>query len=223
MRTLLMSILFTLLVTQSVHAQGAETKETVIGVLAFDRVLTSEITAPIEVFGAAAKKDWFSSHRVLLLSGAKNKQIVTEEGLTVIADATIHDDIDLDVLIVPGSYDLDRVKSDKPLMAFLRNQGQEVRWLGSNCSGAFLLAHAGLLDGVKATTWAGGETDLKKSYPSVDVQFDRNVVVDGRVITSNGGVVSYEAALTLLSKLSSPEHANEISELLQFPRVQNKD
>jgi transcriptional regulator GlxA family with amidase domain len=92
--------------------------------------------------------------------------------------------------------------------------------MASNCSGAFLLAQAGLLDGKKATTWAGGEKTLANAYPKIDVQYDQNIVVDEQVITSNGGPVSYQAAFALLAKLSSEKFSEEISQAIQFNRLE---
>ncbi len=222
MRMKLRVFLIVMVLAQPARPTDDAAKTSTIGILAFDDVLTSEVTAPMEVFGAASEKEWFSTYRVMLVSGTKNKYIRTAEGLKIIADATIYDEMKLDVLIVPGTYDLEGLTSNQAIMSFIRTKGQEVLWLASNCSGAFLLAHAGLLDGVKATTWAGGEGVLKESYPNVDVQFDKNVVVDGHVITSNGGVVSYEAAFKLLGQLATTEHASEIMEMLQFTRVNEK-
>lgn len=201
------------------YSQEPIKKVKYIGLLAFNRVLTSEVTAPFEVFGAASKKEWFSDYKVVIISCAKDKSIVTEEGLKLTADYTIFDDLNLEALMVPGAYDLSAITKNSNTMDFIKNNGSKVRWLGSNCSGAFILAHAGLLNKIKATTWAGGEADLKKAYPAVDVQFNKNVVIDGRIITSNGGVVSYEAAFALLEKLTSKEKSNEIAELLQFNRL----
>ena len=84
-----------------------------------------------------------------------------------------------------------------------------------------LLAEAGILDGKRATTWAGGEKKFARAYPKVKVQYDRNVVIDEGVITSNGGPVSYQSAFALLSKLSSQDFSNEISEKIQFNRLKN--
>ncbi len=61
---------------------------------------------------------------------------------------------------------------------------------------------------------------MARAYPKVNVQLDQNVVEDGNVITSNGGPVSYQAALALLAKLSSDEFAREISQLIQFNRLE---
>ncbi|OUR63585.1 transcriptional regulator [Colwellia sp. 39_35_sub15_T18] len=190
-----------------------------IGILVFDGFLTSDVTAPIEVFGAATKKQWFSSYEVVVISATKNKSVVSEEGLKVIADQTIYDDLELDVLLVPSAYDMDDFIGDKNLITFIRAQGATASWMASNCSGAFLLGEAGILDGKKATTWAGGEKGLAKSYPKINVQYDQNVVIGDKVITSNGGPVSYQAAFELLTKLSSEKFSKEISESIQFNRL----
>ncbi len=207
------------LIVLSISASFASAASSKIGILVFDGFLTSDVTAPIEVFGAATKKSWFSSYEVVVISATKKKIVVSEEGLTVIADKTIYDDLELDVLLVPSAYDMDDFIGDKKLISFIKKQGASASWMASNCSGAFLLGEAGILDGKKATTWAGGEKDLAKSYPKINVQYDQNVVIGKKVITSNGGPVSYQAAFALLTKLSSEEFSKEISESIQFNRL----
>lgn len=216
-QTLTTAILFTFAVLFSSITNAASSK---IGILVFDGFLTSDVTAPIEVFGAATKKSWFSSYKVVIISATKNKEVVSEEGLRIIADKTIYDEIKLDVLIVPSAYEMGEFLNNKDLINYIKKQNESATWMASNCSGAFLLGEAGVLDGKNATTWAGGEKGLLKSYPKIKVQFDKNVVVDKRVITSNGGPVSYQAAFELLSKLSSDKFAIEISESIQFNRLE---
>lgn len=190
-----------------------------IGVIVFDGVLTSDVTAPIEVFGAASKKAWFSEYEVVVISSTRKKTVTSEEGLTIVADNTIYDNIPLDVVIVASAYDMAPLIGNNALIDYVKQQHQRQAWMSSNCSGAMILGEAGVLNGKKATTWAGGEADLKKAYPAIDVQYDQNVVVDGRVITSNGGPVSYQAAFRLLEGLSTASFANDISELIQFNRL----
>jgi transcriptional regulator GlxA family with amidase domain len=201
----------------SVFTADAET----IGVLVFDGFLTSDVTAPIEVFGAAAKKPSFSKYKVVIVSATKNKNVVSEEGLRILADKTIYDDLKFDILVVPSSYAMDQILKNKELVSFVKKQSQSASWMASNCAGAFLLGEAGVLDGKHATTWAGGEKDLAASYPKIKVEFDKNVVVDDKVITSNGGPVSYQAAFELLAKLTSQKFADEISKSIQFNRLKN--
>jgi len=207
---------FCLAILLAGSAQAATSK---IGILVFNGFLTSDVTAPVEVFGAATKKSWFSSYEVVIISTGTNKTVTSAEGLTIIADKTIDDDIKLDVLIVPSAYNMDALLANKKLIRFISMQHKSAAWMASNCSGAFLLGKAGVLGGKKATTWAGGEKGLAQAYPKINVQYDTNVVVDGRIITSNGGPVSYQAAFELLGKLSSKKFSNEISELIQFNRL----
>ncbi len=202
-------------------ANSASAATSSIGVLVFDGFLTSDVTAPIEVLGAASKKPWFSSYDVVVVSATREKTVVSEEGLRIVADKTIYDDPKLAVLIVPSSYKMDGILKDKNVIDFIKKTSQSASWMASNCSGAALLAQAGVLDGKRATTWCGGEKQLAASYPKTKVQFDKNVVVDDKVITSNGGPVSYQAALELLAKLSSEKHADEISTDIQFARLKN--
>ncbi len=190
-----------------------------IGVLVFDGVLTSDVTAPVEVFGAATKQPWFSAYQVVVISATKAKEVRSEEGLQIVADQTIYDPVELEVLIVPSSYKMDPLLANQDLVQFIARQNRSASWMASNCSGAFLLGAAGVLDGKNATTWAGGEKGLAAAYPKIKVQLNRNVVVDDRVVTSNGGPVSYQAAFALLARLSSEAHAKEIATNIQFSRL----
>lgn len=211
------TLLILLLVSAGTQAQAAESK---IGIIVFDGVLTSDVTAPIEVFGAASKKSWFSNYDVVVISTKKNKTIKTEEGLVIIADKTIYDPINLDVVIVASAYDMEPLINNKTLIQFIKTQHNKASWMASNCSGAFLLGEAGVLNGKKATTWFGGENGLAKAYPQIKVQFNQNIVIDDGIVTSNGGPVSYQAAFALLEKLSSKKYSQEISESIQFNRLQ---
>ena len=98
----------------------ANAAQSTIGILVFDGFLTSDVTAPVEVFGAATKKAWFSSYEVVVISATKNKTVVSEEGLTIVADKTIYDELKLDVVMVPSAYDMDDLVSDKNLIDFIK-------------------------------------------------------------------------------------------------------
>mgnify|MGYP000709869018 CR=1 FL=1 len=202
----------------SFSAQAGKHK---IGILVYDGVLSSDITAPIEVFGAASKKAWFSDYEVVLISPKKQVYITTEEGLSLQVDQSINDELRLDVLLLPSAYNMSPLLNNKALISFITKQAKSTKWLASNCSGALLLAEAGVLDGLKATTWAGGEKDMQSDYPNVKVQFDQNVVIDKNIITSNGSVVSYQAALILLEKMTSKSFSNEIADTIQWSRLKN--
>ena len=193
-----------------------------IGILVFDGVLTSDVTAPLEVFGVASRTSWFSDYDPVVISVNDQASITTEEGLRLATDSWIGNNPEVDVLIVPSSYDMEPLIENKDLISFIKNTASEAEWMASNCSGSYLLAEAGLLDGLNATTWAGGEADFQNQYPAVKVQEDRNMVFDNQVLTSNGSLVSYQAALALLAKLSSPGKADEVADTLQYQRLSDR-
>ncbi|MEH6651905.1 MAG: DJ-1/PfpI family protein [Motiliproteus sp.] len=208
-----------MLITVINTAQAADKR---IGILVYDGVLTSDVTAPLEVFGIASRLTWFSDYEVITVSVSDQKTITTEEGLKIGVDAWIGDAPELDALIVTSSYDMDPLIENKELIRFIKATSTAADWMASNCSGAYLLAEAGLLDGKRATTWAGGESDLQKNYPAVNVQVNQNLVVDGGIITSNGSLVSYQAALKLLHLMSSQSKAQEVADTLQYSRFSTK-
>lgn len=191
-----------------------------IGILVYDKVLSSDVTAPAEVFGVATRKSWFSDYEVLLIGVDPDKSVVTtEEGIRLTVDKTIYDAPKLDALIVTSSYVMDSLFENRDLTKFLKAQAKDVSWLASNCSGAFLYAHAGLLDGYTATTWAGGEKQLQREFPKINVIEDRNVVVDRNRVSSNGGIPSYQGALVLLALMSSERKAKAVFETIQLNRL----
>lgn len=209
-------VLFLIAATLSLSSVAADKR---IGILVYDNVLSSDVTAPAEVFGVATRQSWFSNYEVILVGVDKKEIITTEEGLRLAVDATIYDDLNLDALIVTSSYEMDRLFKNKDLTKFLKNHANHVTWLASNCSGAFLYAHAGILDGYRATTWAGGEKQLQREFPNINVVMDSNVVVDRNRISSNGGLPSYQGALVLLSLMSSPGKAKGVFETIQLNRL----
>ncbi|MEQ9363507.1 MAG: DJ-1/PfpI family protein, partial [Leptospirales bacterium] len=161
-------------------SDGTEINETnkKIGVLIFDDALTSDMTGPLEVFGHASHQPDFE-YQVLAISVAADRNATTYEGLQLKADYSIADAPDLDVLIVPGSYSMDPLFANADLLNFLKTQGARVEYLASNCAGAFLLGHAGLLDGGRATPYKGGDGGHKKKKQPGDAQIGPSIDKDG--------------------------------------------
>lgn len=211
LRSFLLSLVFVSLPAFSADKQ--------IGIIVFDGVLSSDVTGSAEVFGVASRQAWFKDYDVKFIGISSSPTITTEEGLVLSVDMAITDDVKLDALIVPSAYAMKPLINNKPLIEFIQKQSQEVSWFGSNCSGAFLLGEAGLLNQKRATTWAGGEKDLQSAYPAIQVIEDKNVVIDGNIITSNGSLISYQAALIMLAKMSSLKNAKSVFETLQMQRI----
>ena len=190
-----------------------------IGIIVFDGVLTAEVMGPAEVFANAAGSPEMQGTHVLLIGVEATPTVCTEEGIRLSVDATIADDLALDVLFVPGGNEVEHLQANAQLNAFIQQQEKSAEWVGSACAGAFILGSAGVLDGKQATTWFGGETLLQEQFPAIQVVYDRPVVVDNRRITANGGLVSYRAALVLLGRLSNPALAQKVYKHLNIGRL----
>ena len=184
-------------------------------------MLSSDITAPLEVFGKAAKKSWLQKINVEAVSADCYLDIVTEEGIKLRADRLLTDAPRYDAVIVPSRYNMDAVLGNRALIDFIRKSIKNGCLDGEQLFGRVGVGPSGRFDGKRATTWAGGEASFQKKYPKVHVQHDINVVIDDGVLTSNGSIVSYEAAIALLAKLTSDEFAAEVANDLQFKRVAN--
>lgn len=202
------------------HAESPADRDIkIIGVLLYDGVLTSDVTAPLEVFGAATRRPGpLEDYRVLAIA-PRGGVITTNEGLRLEPDVTLDEAPDLEALIVGSAYNMSPILDDTKVIDFIRSHGRKARWLGSNCSGAHLLAKAGLLEGQRVTTYPGGEALLEQTYPGTEVVRDTFVVSGDRIVTSNGGLVSYEAAFRLLELMGGAELAQSVSGDLYYGRL----
>ncbi|MCP1359879.1 GlxA family transcriptional regulator [Halomonas sp. BBD45] len=149
-----------------------------IACLLYPNVMSLDVTGPMQVFASAnveCERLGLPPMYQLLLAGTATGPIATSSGIRLHADTSWQamDATTLDTLLVPGGQGVDVQRRDMPLVAWLRDVEPKVRRLGSVCSGALLLAEAGLLDGRQATThWADLDT-LSSDYPDVQVQGDR--------------------------------------------------
>src|SRR5579871_230302 len=184
-------------------------------IVLFDGVQSLDVTGPLEVFAGANR--WQSgreqgpyrsigpggpngpdvpAYRICTAS-LGGRPVRTSSGLRLAPDAGLPEDASaLDVLLVPGGEGTRR--ADPGLVAWLRANGRSARRLVSVCTGAFLLAEAGLLDQRRVTThWAYCAT-LAARYPEITVDPDPIFVTDGNVTTSAGVTAGIDLALALV-------------------------
>lgn len=191
-----------------------------IGLLMYNGVLTTEVTAAADVFTKATQegKQLFN----VVTIAETEKPIVTEEGLKLVPDYTFENCPNLTVLFVPSAYDMyAQVHNDK-IVEFIRRKNQETYYTVSNCAGAQLIGASGIADGKKIVTWIGGGKQLKIDYPNLLVQDDSLVtyVEDGKFSSSNGNLASYVSSLILLEKMTNPEHRAFVESYIYIDRLQ---
>jgi transcriptional regulator GlxA family with amidase domain len=169
-------------------------------IVLFDGVQALDVTGPLEVLASAIDHQGSPAYRVRTASLA-GAPVKTTSGLAIVPDGDLRnrDDGDpVDLLIVPGGEGTRR--RDPELVAWIRAHAPQAKRFASVCTGAILLAEAGLLDGRRATThWAYCRT-LQELYPAVNVDPDPIFIIDGQVATSAGVTAGIDLALALVEE-----------------------
>jgi transcriptional regulator GlxA family with amidase domain len=172
--------------------------------LAYPDVQILDVTGPLEVFSRASR--WMqdsgmrpdSAYRVEVVA-PRAGSLVTSSGVRLMAERAWRDVASADTLLVAGGRGQTVVRTQAPLLAWLRRMAGRVSRLGSVCNGALILAAAGLLEGRRATThWAYLE-ELKKSVGS-GVAHDAIYTRDGNLYTSAGVTAGMDMALAMLEE-----------------------
>jgi transcriptional regulator GlxA family with amidase domain len=167
-------------------------------IVLFDGVQSLDVTGPLEVFAGARDHEGKHAYRVRTAS-LGGTQVRTTSGLALTPDGDLRDLAQADppdLLIVPGGQGARR--RDPDLVAWIRGQAPLAKRVASVCSGAFLLAEAGILDGRRATThWAQCDA-LREEYPAVEVDHDPIFIKEGNVATSAGVTAGIDLALALV-------------------------
>jgi transcriptional regulator GlxA family with amidase domain len=167
-------------------------------IVLFDGAQSLDVTGPLEVFAAASDHGGERAYRIRTasLGGA---QVRTTSGLAITPDGDLRDQGQADppdLLIVPGGEGARR--RDPDLVAWLRAHAAQAKRVASVCTGAFLLAEAGFLDGRRATTHWSRCDALREQYPAIDVDPDPIFIKDGRIATSAGITAGIDLALALV-------------------------
>ncbi|GGY06742.1 GlxA family transcriptional regulator [Streptomyces djakartensis] len=164
-----------------------------IAFVVFDGFQPLDLTGPHEVFHSAG--DY-----ACVVVASRAGPVASASGLLVHVahGVTDLDPAGVDTLVVVGGRGVDRAREDEALMAWITAAAAGARRVASVCSGAFLLAAAGLLDGRRVTTHWAREEQLAREYPDVRVDRDPIFVRDGRVWTSAGVTAGMDLALALV-------------------------
>ena len=178
-----------------------------VGIVLFDGVQIIDFAAPYEVFGQAG-------FGVVTVSES-GAPVTTAMGLRVTPDHAFADAPAFDVLLVPGG-DVEAARKNAAVLRFIRQRSAQARQVLSVCTGSHLLAGAGLLDGLKATTFLPQLQPLAKEFPAVEVVRDVRWVDNGKLITSAGLSSGIDAALHVVEKLRGTDAARSVALHLEY-------
>ncbi|WP_332851312.1 GlxA family transcriptional regulator [Duganella sp. S19_KUP01_CR8] len=171
--------------------------------LAYDDMNLLDLCGPLQALATASKRHTGKGPALYetIVASADGGMITTSAGLPVmtVAIATL-DGLAIDTLIAPGGCKGQEYYAPPALVNWIVRQAPLVRRLCSVCTGAFLLAAAGQLDGRRATThweWAGR---LQSQHPGIDIDADKIFIQDGSVWTSAGVSAGIDLTLALIEE-----------------------
>ncbi len=190
-----------------------------VAILVFDDVEILDFAGPYEVFNVASQTTTppaFYVYNVGLVHGP----VIGRGRFTVTPAYTIDDCPQPDVLIVPGGYGTRPLMKHERLLAWLLAQSTKVEWLLSVCTGALLLAKAGLLKNGEATTHHTAFQELKELSPTTIIVEDKRFVqTSARIMTSGGISAGIDLSLHMIEKLVDLETRVAVVSEMEYNEV----
>jgi transcriptional regulator GlxA family with amidase domain len=184
-------------------AVGAEPPRRNVAVLVWPGAELLDFTGPCEVFNAAGRHRLFNVYLV----GLDRQAVRTQGGVTVLPEFTLGDCPPPDVTVIPGG-DMRAVEGNGAVLAWVRKNSTSRQIVMSVCTGAFVLAEAGLLDGLPATTHHFGHDALASAYPRIQVMRSGRFVDNGTIVTAGGVSAGIDAALHVVERLVGRDAAD---------------
>ena len=190
-----------------------------VGILIFDDVEVLDFCGPFEVFATAVRgaDAGAGAGPFQVWTVAETAAVVRcRGGLLVQPHHTIADHPPLDLLVVPGGWGTRRAVDNPSLLDWIAAQDRQTTLTLSVCTGAFLLAARGLLDGRPATTHWASLDRLAETHPAVEVRRDVRYVDAGHVVTSAGVSAGIDMALYVVSRLLGPAAARATARRMEY-------
>ncbi len=176
-----------------------------VGVVLFHEFELLDVFGPLEMYGMLPDEFTIS------LVAEKGAQVASRQGPVSVVDYVFEDSPEFDVLLVPGGRGARTEVDNESLLAWLRFQSEKAEYVTSVCTGSALLARAGILDGLQATTnkrayaWATSQSE------KVNWKREARWVEDGKFFTSSGVSAGMDMTLALLEKLLGRKVAEEVA------------
>jgi transcriptional regulator GlxA family with amidase domain len=191
----------------------------IVAILIFDDVEVLDFCGPVEVLSTARPAGKTNDEARLfevVTIAEEARTIRCRGGLLVQPHHTIAAHPVLDILVVPGGWGTRRERRNDRLLDWIVDQDRSTKITASVCTGAFLLAERGLLDGRRATTHWASIAWMRQQYPDVLMVEDERVVDAGHIVTSAGVSAGIDMALHLVSRLHGRETAGWTARRMEY-------
>lgn len=179
-----------------------------VAILVYEGVEPLDFAGPGEVFAATDGFEVFSI-------AASDAPVESGGFFRIVPQHTFASHPRIDILVVPGG-NAGSVRYDRESMAWIRKTAREADLVLSVCNGASILAEAGLLDGLEATTHQGSLAGLRRMAPRTVVHSDLRFVDNGKVITAAGVSAGIDASLHVVSRLLGEDRARRTAQYMEY-------
>ncbi|MEO0374421.1 MAG: DJ-1/PfpI family protein [Cyanobacteria bacterium P01_A01_bin.17] len=191
-----------------------------IGIYIYDEAEVLDFSGPFEVFSTASRLSKTSNLFNVFLISETGKTVTARGSYEVNPAYSILDHPPIDVLIVVGGVHTGEM--NKPLvLKWIAEASKQAKLVASVCTGAFLLAEAGILSNHKVTTHWEDIPDLRERYPNLEVLENQRWVDEGNIVTSGGISAGIDMSLHLVSKTHGIELAEKTAKQMELDWTKN--
>ncbi len=191
-----------------------------IGFLIFDDIQALDLFGPQEVFAEAnmVGADLSFSYETILVSH-DGKPVCTQSGIEISAQCSLEDCPPLHTLIIPGGIGSRPHRISQEVITWVKEQAATAVRVGSVCTGLFILARTGLLNGLRATTHWHNADEAREAFPELTIEEDAIFIREGAIITAAGVTAGIDMALSLIEEDMGAQIAVEVAkELIVYLR-----
>lgn len=182
-----------------------------VAILVWNDAELLDFSGPGEVFAAALDGQAFEVYTV-----AETRAPVLSQGfMTIMPEYSIDDAPAPDIVVLPGGG-VQHPSASPRMMRWIGGVAARAEIVLSVCTGAMVLAQAGLLDGLEATTWHGAIERLRRAAPRTRVHDDRRFVDNGRIVTAAGVSAGIDAALHVVARLHGDQAARATARYMEY-------
>jgi putative intracellular protease/amidase len=204
MLRIIVSLFFAFAMTTLANAKQAPTR---VAILMFDGVEIIDFAGPYEVFGQAG----FEVYTV----SANGARVTSAMNLKVDVDHSFANAPQADILLIPGG-NVEHAERDVRTLEFIKKQTAGADQVLSVCTGSFVLAATGLLDGKTATTFHSAFEPFAKRYPAIKVLRDVRWADSGKLVTSAGLSSGLDAAIHVVAEMRGLDAARTVANTLEY-------
>ncbi len=189
-----------------------------VAILLFDDVEVLDFAGPFEVFSVTGQREGEGCFDVYTVA-QERRPVLARNGLSVNPVYSFADCPQPDILLIPGGYGTRREMNNTAMVDWITRHAEGCELVLSVCSGALLLAHAGLLHGLRATTHHSALDELKIVAPPTCVVGRERIVDNGRVILSAGVAAGIDMAFHVVARLLGESVADETADYIEYRRT----